>query len=322
MPNTKRLLAAVAAAVLTIAPAAWPASANSGGHAGLHTERVWFTCPDGTGISQLDGASTWTVDQPPEGDGCTSVDTGHHASSAEDTVSHTVFRGTFTGNLDSLTVRLHLDRLADGDMTDIAVGLAVDGKERVPWPTNATVIRTEDTPPGTVDVSVHRIGLLDEADDKKHELTLTLSLRGDLATGVWCWGSDTAPSGITFHPASLAETVIPARDDTAPPPEDPAALPLGPAVLAGPQSQAIGYFTPLVAMATDTSLIFGNADQIGHDVTSRARGADGKPLFRSRVTTTGATSSVTGADHLPPGEYDFYCSLHPNMTGTLHVLGG
>lgn len=322
MPNAKRFLAAMTAA-LAVVPATGQALADTAEFVPeLRTEQVWFTCPGETGLSQFDGAATWSADTPPDGDGCSSADTGYQAASAEDTTADTVFRGSFTGNLDSLTVQLHLERLVAGDMTDIAVGLAVDGTERVPWPTDAMVVRTEETPPGVVEFSVHRIGLLDVADDTQHELTLTLSLRGELARGLWQWGSAEAPSGITFHPHQMADTVIRASDGTAPPSDDEEpTVPVGSAVLAGPQSNTIGYFTPQVAMAPDTTLTFGNGDQMAHDVTSRARATDGKPLFRASVTATGGISTVAGADQLPPGTYDFYCSLHPNMSGTLTVLG-
>lgn len=324
MPKKTRWLATLVA-VLMIAPATGQALAATAKTAkfvpNLRTDAVWFTCPGETGVSQLDGAATWSAHAPGDADGCGSVDTGYQATSAGDTTTDTVFHGGFTGNLDSLTVRLHLERGVEGDMTDIALGLTVDGEERVPWPTDATAIRIEETPPGVVEVSVHRIGLLDEADNVPHELVLTLSLRGELARGVWQWGSADTPSGITFHPHHLAETVIAATYPSAPPEEDPATVPVGPAVVAGPQSHVVGFFTPRLAMAPSTTLSFGNGDLVGHDVTSRARDAAGRPLFRSPVTTTGTISTVAGAENLAAGSYDFYCSLHPNMTGTLTVAG-
>lgn len=314
------------AAALAVTPATGQAVADTDDPApDLRSEQVWFTCPGDSGISQLDGPATWSTEEPPEGDGCSSVDTGYHASSAGDTNSDAVFRGAFTGNLDSLTVRLHLGRPVEGDLVDITMGLTVDGAERVPWPTGKTVVRTKDTPPGVVEVSVYGIGLLDEADkaaNAPHDLALTLSLRGELATGAWRWGSADAPSGIVFHPPHAAETVIMASSPTEPPQDDPATSPVGTAVVAGPQSQTIGYVTPQIATVPDTTLTFANGDQVGHDVTARARDAEGKPVFRSAITTTGGTSTITGAKDLAPGEYGFYCSLHPNMTGTLHVVGG
>lgn len=318
-----RLLAALASTTLVAATATGQALAGPAEKvsSGLRTEQVWFTCPAaGTGLGQLDGTAGWSSEAP-DGGGCGFADTGHHASEAGDSSVDAVFRGRFTGNLDRLTVRLHLDRPIESDMTDIAVGLDVDGAERVPWPTSATAIGTEDTPPGVVEVSVYGIGLLDEADNVAHDLTLTLSLRGEVATGAWHWGSTDTPSGITFHPPYLAETIIRASDGTAPPPDDPTAAPVGSAIVAGPQSQTIGFFTPTMAMISGTTLTFANTDHMAHDVTSQGRGADGKPLFRAAVTTTGTTTMVTGAELLPSGFYGFYCSLHPNMTGNLAVAG-
>jgi plastocyanin len=43
------------------------------------------------------------------------------------------------------------------------------------------------------------------------------------------------------------------------------------------------------------------------------------PLFASAITPGGGTSPVVGTAALKPGSYDFFCSLHPGMTGTLTV---
>ena len=56
-----------------------------------------------------------------------------------------------------------------------------------------------------------------------------------------------------------------------------------------------------------------------HDVTSRQEGVGGAPLFGTPVIGFYQVSPVVGSQYLSTGNYPFLCSLHPFMTGTLHV---
>ena len=78
---------------------------------------------------------------------------------------------------------------------------------------------------------------------------------------------------------------------------------------------ALGFtFTPpAVSMLQGDHLQFRNADVATHNLTA----ADGS--FHTGDVAAGATSDVTGADLLPPGNYQFYCTLHAWMRGVLHV---
>ena len=75
----------------------------------------------------------------------------------------------------------------------------------------------------------------------------------------------------------------------------------------------IGNFTFKSTMLTvkpGTTVTWTNSDDIPHTVVSK----DG--LFRSKVLDTGDHFSFTFAK---PGQFGYFCSLHPHMTGTIVV---
>ena len=59
-----------------------------------------------------------------------------------------------------------------------------------------------------------------------------------------------------------------------------------------------------------------------HNVYSDATGRDGGPLFFSTLVQPGQTRPVRGTEYLAAGSYEFVCTLHNGMTGTLEVSGG
>ena len=59
-----------------------------------------------------------------------------------------------------------------------------------------------------------------------------------------------------------------------------------------------------------TTVTWTNRDDIPHTVASKDR------LFKSKVMDTDESYSFTFAT---PGEYSYFCSLHPHMTGTIVV---
>jgi len=61
-----------------------------------------------------------------------------------------------------------------------------------------------------------------------------------------------------------------------------------------------------------TTVTWTNRDDIPHTVASKDR------LFKSKVMDTDEAYSFTFST---PGEYTYFCSLHPHMTGTIVVEG-
>jgi FtsP/CotA-like multicopper oxidase with cupredoxin domain/plastocyanin len=96
---------------------------------------------------------------------------------------------------------------------------------------------------------------------------------------------------------------------------------VGGAIVAGPGGATLGYTTRVTASPQGTVLTFYDADQLAHTVTSVDRDADGRPLFDSSALP-GSTVTVAGVERLRAGSYNFFCSFHPNMSGTLLVEGG
>jgi plastocyanin len=82
---------------------------------------------------------------------------------------------------------------------------------------------------------------------------------------------------------------------------------------AAPAAVTIGNFTfnsPMLAVKAGTTVTWTNADDIPHTVVSK----DG--VFKSKVLDTGDKFSFTFAK---AGQFGYYCSLHPHMTGTIIV---
>lgn len=114
------------------------------------------------------------------------------------------------------------------------------------------------------------------------------------------------------------------------PPEAPSAAP---AFVAVPVNV---YATENTVVAKDAAAAsppsFLNLDQNLHDVVAlNDRRPDGSapwcfqyesgacPLFWSRLVGQGVTTPVEGFGDMQPGSYQFYCSIHPEMIGTVVV---
>jgi plastocyanin len=95
----------------------------------------------------------------------------------------------------------------------------------------------------------------------------------------------------------------------------------GAQIMAGPAPST--YSNPNLEIAQGEAVTFLNADPTAaHDVTSLDPAPGGVPLFSSETVGFLAEVPVEGADQLDPGSYDFICSIHSFMTGTLTVRGG
>jgi plastocyanin len=85
-----------------------------------------------------------------------------------------------------------------------------------------------------------------------------------------------------------------------------AAAPVGAAV----RIENFTFKNPVVTVKPGTTVTWTNGDDIPHAVVSK----DG--VFKSKVLDTGDRFSFT---FVKPGQFGYYCSLHPHMTGMIVV---
>ena len=75
------------------------------------------------------------------------------------------------------------------------------------------------------------------------------------------------------------------------------------------------FVPPTVAAGQGDSLRFVNTDVASHNITSV-----GPVHFGTNGNVSpGSSGEVSGVSTLKPGDYQFVCTLHPGMTGILHV---
>ena len=89
-------------------------------------------------------------------------------------------------------------------------------------------------------------------------------------------------------------------------------------VYAVPMNQ---YSSTVITIDQGEALFFRNIDLQSHDLVAKEQ-AGGKPLFGTPLLGTGEEALVQGVQQLRGGNYPFFCTVHPFMTGTLTVTGG
>jgi plastocyanin len=78
------------------------------------------------------------------------------------------------------------------------------------------------------------------------------------------------------------------------------------------------YLPPEITLRQGERLNYINVDIALHNVTSLATNAKG-PLFTSDTIAAGEGTEVRGVHDLEPGVYDYTCTLHTFMTGSLNI---
>lgn len=79
------------------------------------------------------------------------------------------------------------------------------------------------------------------------------------------------------------------------------------------------YLPPNLTVAQGKSVNYTNLDIALHNVFSVVNGKNGEPLFWSKTIEAGKSVPVEGVRDLAPGVYDYTCTLHTFMTGSITV---
>jgi hypothetical protein len=242
-------------ATLALAALSSPALAGHGGvHPTFRSENVFFHCTAPTKVQNVNFAAggvtpEWNTTAPTQsytqGAGCGTVDTFLFLGDSE-SIYDASFKGTFSGNLRDLTVRLHnllLGRVRTAATTSLAVRLLVDGEPYIPSPTPTlpygSVVEVTPVPSSTgatellefsitglgsatevldsqgnvVDVKTTGMAKEDGDGSTEHEVVLTITPAFTPYTNAFVWDATEIASGITFNPTALA----PARLAATPP---------------------------------------------------------------------------------------------------------
>lgn len=252
--SARRLPAAIG--ILAVLAIARPAVATHGGvHPTFRQEDVFFHCNTPSKLQNVNwfssGPVRWDANAPTQsvqgGAGCGAVEPGAYRNDAPSPNNpwDPVFEGTFTGNLRSMTVRLHnlvLSQARTAPTFTVRVRLLIDGQElltttgrnAIVTPVKSSTAASElfefsirnlgianevlDAEGNVVDVETG--GLAIEEGDGEIERTVTLIVDSLTATqaSAWVWDTTEVPSGITFNPATLAAAKVTADLPTSAPP--------------------------------------------------------------------------------------------------------
>lgn len=232
MRKTISVLVAIGAMAVVSAPAG---ATHGGFHPTFREERVYYHCGGGTKIKNVDyaqgGLAPWDTTAPAQsftaGAGCGQIDpSALRNTQPSGGPSEPAFGGTYTGNLENLTVEMWMLGHSPGNVTtdtvDVTPWLVIDGETFVMDTTILTgvpVVASSSgasrkieftiTGLGTAEevlddqgnvVDVVTTGLAKESAAGEHEIQLNVRLRGNgTPNAVWVWDASEVPSGITFN---------------------------------------------------------------------------------------------------------------------------
>jgi hypothetical protein len=211
----------VALVVTALLAAAGPAVASTDPTAPtLRTEKVFFHCSGGSNV-KLQNAEvaqgripTWDTKAPTAsftaGGGC-----GHYdntlSSTAATRPTDAQWQGTFTGNLDRLTLELHRLLPTSGASLPNRINLEVlvDGVSEFTGQVNFTTTPSSTNASHSTFITLDKIGLAKEAGDgtKVRRVQVNVSSFNETQSA-WVFDATEVPAGIEFNPAATKGVVV------------------------------------------------------------------------------------------------------------------
>jgi hypothetical protein len=181
----------------------------------LRTERTYFSCGDVNKVRLVNGLQgdydTWDTEEPTTsftaGGGC-----GTSSTLFADPELNGTWEGTFTGNLDSIAVEIHIIDVGISRLDEpyaVVPTLEIDGQVRHLQLEEYDLIELETTRSDTNLtvkglMTITGLGLLTEPGDGETERTVRLTLTGtELDSGAFVWDAVEVPSGLTFNPETI-----------------------------------------------------------------------------------------------------------------------
>jgi hypothetical protein len=176
--------------------------------------------------------------------GCTTADPGSRTGTNQENVYDGVFKGSFTGNLDSLTLRLYdigVGAARTGAAQELAIRVSVDGKsmfgtylppespldavsprKEVPVSKTLTVTPKSTNSGATnyLELTVTGLGFVSELGTgiAEREILVTVNSLSE-AGSAWAFDTTEVPGGISFNPTAPAAASI-AATTPGPPAEE------------------------------------------------------------------------------------------------------
>jgi hypothetical protein len=211
-----RRLPAIISTSLVLGSLAVPAAAQEPVPT-FRSERAYFNCSGDVklqNVALLNGElPSWDTTAPGSatlGNGC-----GMYENNLNQAGLNAEFKGTFTGNLDNLTVEMHNMGVSNDPMDNkmrLIVQLVVDDEPLAE--TSAADFPTVRSSTGLTEKVTYTFTELnfdDEIGDgtQVHQVYLAVRSSGTETQSAWVWDASEVPAGVTFNPATLEQTQIP-----------------------------------------------------------------------------------------------------------------
>ena len=211
----RALLAAAAVVAMAV-----PATAQTTDFVPVLTEeRTYLLCNGANKVQNQNNPVQWSTAAPTTsytgGAGCGFADPGLLVNTADTGQADLVMSGTYTGNLDKISVHLHsIDGPATrSGLVPVTVETQVEVDGVIVFDGTATPVamdpqRSESGATALVQYTVTDINQLAESDLKTHDVIVRVATYYSDDVHGWVWGASEIDSGITFNPTKLSGTRV------------------------------------------------------------------------------------------------------------------